>query len=258
MKSIYQNHEFAEFWNKRAGETGEIYKRLILDPIMFSLIGSLKAKRIIELGCGNGYLSPKFIKHNPKSLTMIDISKYNLNFAKEKCQDIRINYIEQDVTRKWKIRDKSIDLIYSNMLLNEIGNIKTPIKEAFRVLEKGGIFIFSVTHPSWDLYVFAQTNFGKGVNKIKGLGNYFRRGFAKYIMRTAGDKSSKNSKKDGEGFEVEHYQRPLSDYFNTLISAGFSIKKIVEPELTEKLLKEAPRFIEERDHPIGLIFYAIK
>src|SRR5262245_57087646 len=55
QKSLYQNETFAEFWNERAGDSGEVYKRFVLDPLMLRLVGSLKKKTIIELGCGNGY-----------------------------------------------------------------------------------------------------------------------------------------------------------------------------------------------------------
>jgi len=263
MKSLYQNPKFAKYWNERAGNTGEIYKRLILDPLMLKTVGSLTDKVILELGCGNGYLGPMFLTQKPKKLILMDISKYNLQFAKEKCNDPKIIFLEQDATRKWRVDSNSIDVVYSNMMLNEVDNIKTPIKETFRVLKKGGIFIFSVTHPSWDLFIFAQEKAGKKSNKVQGLGNYFRRGFTKFIMGTDSKTNPTLSEKFGkelfkELFKVEHYQRPLSDYFNQLIEIGFSVRKILEPELTKQLLEESPRFSEYKDHPVGLIFYAIK
>lgn len=126
------------------------------------------------------------------------------------------------------------------------------------MLRKNGTFIFSVTHPSWDLFIFAQEKVGKKSNKIRGLGNYFRRGFATYIMGADSKTNPTLAKKFGEEFMVEHYQRPLSDYYNQLVEAGFSVRKIIEPELTKQLLKESPRFSEYTDHPIGLIFHAVK
>ncbi len=258
MKSIYQDKTFATYWNERAGSQGEAYKRFVLDPIMFKLAGNLKNKTILELGCGNGYLSRSFLKHDPKSLTLLDISKYNLEFAKSMFTNNRIKYLEQDATKKWKVENSSVDLIYSNMMLNEVANIKTPMSEAYRVLKRNGKFIFSVTHPSWDLYIYAQEKAGIKSSKIKGLGNYFSKGFSKYIMGTDSKTNPSLAKKYKREFEVEHYQRPLSDYFNTLTSAGFNVKKIVEPELTKKLLANNPRFISYKDHPIGLIFECTK
>jgi len=257
-KSLYQDKEFAKYWNERAGNEGEVYKHFVLDPLMFDIVGNLEGRAILELGCGNGYLAPKFIKQNPKKLILLDISKHNLEFAKEKADNPIIDFIEQDATNPWNVDSNSVDVVYSNMMLNEIENIDTPIKETFRVLNKHGIFIFSVTHSSWDLYIFAQEEAGVKSSKIKGLGNYFRRGYAKYIMGADSKTNPALSDKYNKEFEVEHYQRPLSDYFNKLTESSFIVKKIIEPELTKELLKENPRFSSYLNHPIGLIFFCIK
>jgi ubiquinone/menaquinone biosynthesis C-methylase UbiE len=161
-------------------------------------------------------------------------------------------------TKKWNIASASLDIIYSNMMLNEVKNITTPIQEAHRCLKRNGQFIFSVTHPAWDLFIYAQELAGKPSTKIKNLGNYFRRGFASFIM-SGGDKSNPHlADAYKQEFAVEHFQRPLSDYVHALTRTGFEIKEIVEPPLTRALLKHAPRFSEYGHHPIGLIFWCKK
>ena len=258
MKSIYQNKQFAEYWNKKAGNYGEAYKRYVLDPIMFRLVNFFANKTVLELGCGNGYLAQKFIKKKVKKLILTDISKYNLEFAMQKFKDKKIEYLEQDATNKWKVESQSIDIVYSNMVLNEVANIKTPIMETFRVLKKKGIFVFSVLHPSFDLFYFSQEKAGNKFKKIKNLGNYFKRGMSKYVMSGDSKTNPELAKEFNQEFEVEHYQRPLSDYFNVLVEAGFKVNKIVEPKLTKALLQNNPRFKDYKDHPVGLIFYCSK
>lgn len=258
QKSLYQDATFARYWNDRAGETGEVYKRYVLDPLMFEIVGDFKDKIIIELGCGNGYLASKLVERQPARIIMADISKYNLQYAAKKCQDPRVSFLEQDATETWKIETASVDIVYSNMMLNEIENIKTPIREAFRVLKDDGVFVFSVTHPAWDLFMYAQEKAGAPSGKIKELGGYFRRGFAQYLMGGDNKTNPKLKGKYGKEFAVEHYQRPVSDYFNQLAEARFVVKRLLEPEPTTELLREAPRFAGHADHPIGLIFYCIK
>ncbi len=257
-KSLYQDETFANYWNDRAGDAGEAYKRYVLDPLMLEQIGSLKGKTIIELGCGNGYLAPKLLEQDPKQIIMMDISSYNLQHAAEKTKDERVSFVEHDATEPWKLESTSVDTIYSNMMLNEIEDIISPIQEAFRVTKNGGTFIFSVTHPAWDLYEYAQEKSGNPSTKVKGLGGYFRRGFAKFLMGAGSKTNPELKEKYGKEFEVEHYQRPVSDYFNALVDAGFTVDRLLEPELNEGILQHAPRFSVYADNPIGLIFYCTK
>lgn len=258
MKSIYQNKTFANYWNKRAGEEGEVYKKYILDPIMFDLVGSFQNKVVLEVGCGNGYLAKKFLEKQPVKVILMDISEHNIEFAKQKAKSENLEFIVADATLPWSLESESIDIIYSNMMLNEVEDIQIPISEAYRVLKREGIFVFSVTHPAWDLFIYAQEKVGVRSKKIKRLGNYFRRGNSEYIMGGDSKTNPDLAKEYNQEFVVEHYQRPISDYFNPLTSVGFQVGKISEPEPTEELLKHNPRFKDYEDHPVGLIFFAIK
>jgi ubiquinone/menaquinone biosynthesis C-methylase UbiE len=258
QKSLYQDKTFADYWNERAGDAGEVYKRYVLDPLMFNVMGTLKGKAVLELGCGNGYLGQRFLEQSVEKVIMMDISEYNLRHAAAKCEDQRVTFLQHDATTPWNVDPSSVDVVYSNMMLNEVANIETPIREAFRVLKTNGVFIFSVTHPAWDLYVYAQEKAGTPSEKIKGLGGYFRRGFAKFVMGGDSKTNRELMAPHGKGFEVEHFQRPISDYFNQLVDAGFTIKQFIEPEMTKELLQNKPAFAEYADNPIGLVFYCIK
>lgn len=258
QKSLYQDQAFASYWNERAGDDGEAYKKYVLDPLMFKLVGDFKDKVVLELGCGNGYLAPKLLEQAPEQIIMMDISEYNLRYAEAKCSDPRVSFLQQDATEPWEAETAGVDIIYSNMMLNEVEDIVTPIQEAFRVLRSGGTFVFSVTHPAWDLFVYAQEKAGLPSKKIKDLGGYFRRGFAKFLMGSDSKTNPSLKEKYGQEFEVEHYQRPIADYFNRLIGAGFVVNRLLEPELTEELLENNPRFAAYADNPVGLVFYCAK
>lgn len=258
QKSVYQDKLFANYWNDRAGDEGEAYKRYVLDPLMCGLVGDFKNKVVLELGCGNGYLAPKLLVRSPKRIIMLDISEHNLEHARAKCTDARVSFLQQDATEPWEVDSSSVNIVYSNMMLNEVEDIKTPIEETFRVLKSGGVFVFSVTHPAWDLFVYAQEKAGLPSKKIKDLGGYFWRGYSKFIM--SGNSRNKPELKDkySQEFEVEHYHRPMADYFEQLVRAGFAVNRLLEPELTQELLRHNPRFAEYEDNPIGLVFFCTR
>lgn len=258
MKSKYQNKKFSEYWNRRVGKSGEPYKTYVLDPIMLKLVGTFVNKTVLEIGCGNGYLAKQFLKRGSEKLILMDISKYNLEYARKNNNSEKIVFLEQDATKDWKLTSDSIDIIYSNMMLNEIADITMPMNEAYRIIKKNGQFVFSVTHPAWDLFVFAQEKAGVKSEIMKNLGNYFRRGYASYLMGARSKTNPELAQEYKTNFYVEHYQRPLSDYFNTLTDAGFLVKKMIEPKLTKQMMRKFPRFTSYLDHPIGLIFHCVK
>jgi ubiquinone/menaquinone biosynthesis C-methylase UbiE len=255
MKNLFEDKDFAEYWDQFAGAQGDDYKRFVIDPLMFELAAPLSGRDLVELGCGNGYLGGRFLLEGARTAILTDYSQANLDLAKQKFDDPRISYARLDVLQKWDLPDNSVDVLYSNFMLNEIDELKFPFQEAFRVLRPNGTFVFSVTHPSWDLYEFAREKAGQESRIIEGLGNYFQRRFTKFII---GDSSQKTTlvEKFGKRFELQHYQRPLSDYVNDLIDAGFRIEKLLEPELAQELLKHNPGYADFQDHPVGLIVKA--
>lgn len=243
----------AELWDSISGAKGQTYKRYVVRPTMFKQIRKFSGKRVLEVGCGNGYLGPIFIRNGVRSVLMMDISQENLAIAKRRNSSDRATFLKHDATKKWPLKSRSFDIVYSDMMLNEIRNIATPINEAYRVLKKGGQFIVAVTHPAWDLFEFAKKKFSGSSETIPEAGPYFERKYNHFVMST-NSLGAKFSEQYRRSFLVEHYQRPLSDYFNQFVIAGFCVKKIEEPQIPERVLKQFPRYRAMNLHPVGLIF----
>ena len=115
---------------------------------MFGLVGNFKKKSVVELGCGNGYLAPKFLSDGVSTLIMMNISEHNLRYAAGKCTDSRVSFLEQDATNPWKLRDEAHDVAYSNMMLNEVEDIKPPSLKHIVFCVREAYSYFSVTHPA--------------------------------------------------------------------------------------------------------------
>ena len=256
--NLFSNEKFAQFWNSISGKHGQTYKEYVLDPEMLRLAKSIKGKVILDLGCGNGYMGPTFIKKGAKKVFLADISIHNLQNARNLNASKKVEFVQLDATRRWKFKPKLFDLIYSDMMLNEVENIRTPIAEAYRTLKTGGMFVVAVTHPNWDLFEFAtQKATGKSSTILKGVQNYFFRGFTKFLMGTDSLKP-KSGEEYQNIFELEHYQRPFEDYFNQLTRVGFVVETVSEPPLNERILKDFPGYEALKDCPIGLVFVAKK
>ena len=49
--------EVAEDYHKTVGETGDSYHRTNVNPVIFDILGDIKNHSVLDLACGQGYLS---------------------------------------------------------------------------------------------------------------------------------------------------------------------------------------------------------
>ena len=249
-KSVYLEKEFAKHWDQISGDDGQGYKKFVIDPVVFNLLPDLKGLSALDLGCGNGYMGKKFLQKDADA-TLMDISPHNLENAKKRIgKNRKATYIEHDVTKKWPVDDEKFDVIFSDMLLNEIENIDDPIKECYRTLKSKGIFLFVITHPGLDLWEHARAKFGNEEGILTKTLPYFERGFTKYILNSDSVGRDEDAHKT---YYIEHYVRPVSDYISSVLNAGFSLRKFIEPEIGEDLLQEYPGFKAVTETPGSLI-----
>jgi SAM-dependent methyltransferase len=225
---------------------------------MFELAQPLDQQVVLEIGCGNGYRACQFLARGAARVILADISPHNLQHARLRCDDARVTFLLQDSTTTWDLLSASIDLVFSAMMLNEVEDIATPISEAYRVLRPASKLVIYVFHPAKDLAVYAQECVGKPSKVIRGPGGYFRRGPSQFWMGKHSRANPELTRRTQQEIPVEHYARPISDYFNQLVRAGFRVNALVEPEMNEALLAYNPKYAGTQDYPLSLVFACIK
>ncbi|WP_206485761.1 malonyl-ACP O-methyltransferase BioC [Thalassotalea sp. G2M2-11] len=95
---------------------------------------------VLDLGCGTGFFTNILAEHFDQVIGL-DFSNKMLHFAKEQRSDV-ITWLEADAY-KLPIADNSIDLIYSNLMIQWCADLDSVLTELLRVLKPGGLFIFS-------------------------------------------------------------------------------------------------------------------
>jgi len=141
---------------------------LVLDYINFNGKGS-----IIDIGCGNASFLIKLAKKYPDAeLTGIDYWEGMWDYTKEKCENNIKNAGIKNKTVFIKgsaadlpFKNSSFDLAVSNFVFHEVKDKKNKtdiIKEALRVVKKGGRFVFH------DLFLL-KSIYGNIDNLIKEL-----------------------------------------------------------------------------------------
>nr|WP_130859859.1 methyltransferase domain-containing protein [Gracilibacillus phocaeensis] len=79
-EAIKRWDRFADQYAKTHAAHGDIHKEVLLNPVLFKLLGDVKGKRILDAGCGEGYLSRKLAQSGAK-VTAVDYAERMLEIA---------------------------------------------------------------------------------------------------------------------------------------------------------------------------------
>jgi ubiquinone/menaquinone biosynthesis C-methylase UbiE len=183
-----------------------------------NLLGSVKGKRILEIGCGGGQNSIAFAKQGAIA-TGLDVSEEQLEFAKKlaKRDRVEVEFIQGDMANMHEIKSNSFDIVFTACAIC-YAPIEKTFKEVQRVLKKNGLFVFSEIHPFYNLFSFDDFTLER---------SYFKTGYSENEWWY--EQNGKNLKTKSAGFSYK-----VSDFNNALIESGFKIEKVLEPEPVEK------------------------
>lgn len=231
-----KRNDYATDYDSKVWETGDFNHKEIINPVVFSLLWSVKGKKILDLACGQGYFSRILAKKWAK-MTGIDNSKDLLSIAREKSQKLSITYFISDAAKLKDFKSGTFDRVVSNMAFMDIKDIINTIKECSRVLKKDWFLIFSMTNP---LFAEFERKKSKNTHYLKLL-KYWT------LLQRINDK--------GFGYKTTHYHRPIGFYINALAQHWFAItnyeeiatkqfrwKKITDKKFLQ-FIQEFPSFV---------------
>lgn len=192
------------------------------DENKLKLLGNVKGKKILEIGCGGGQCSIAFAKQGAKC-TGLDLSKEQLKHAEElaKKERVSVKFLKHDIQTLKGIKSKNYDIVFSAFALQYVPDLTKCFREVYRVLKKGSIFVFSFDHPFYSTLSTETFNVIQNYNK-------------------SGKIEETETWPDCSKHKFVAYRRKVSDIFDSILKAGFSIEKIIEPfdRKTEKAWKE--------------------
>lgn len=239
-EAIIRWDRFADTYSANHSEQGDIHKEVFLNPTLFTLMGSVKNKRVLDAGCGEGYLS-RLLAKSEAIVTAVDASPRMIEIAKARTpNNSLIDYRLGNCEKLNFLGDKSFDLIVSNMVIQDLADYEKAFQEMFRLLVDGGCFIFSILHPC---FVTPESGWEKTKDGKKlhwNVDKYFYEGA--YEQRL------------GDNEKMLFFHRTLTSYVNTLIKTGFCLESIVEPKPSEEMLKIYPSFKEDYRCPDFIVF----
>lgn len=175
------------------------------------LLGKIKGKKILELGCGGGQTSIALAKKGA-ICTGIDISYKQIEFARKnaKKEGVAVEFMELPFSKINRLRPKKFDVVISVMAIQYCTDINLLLKNVKDLLVKNGIFVFSIEHP---FYLLIDPN------DMKIKESYF----------DVGLKIKKDKWPDKSIHYFAYYERKISDIVNIIINSGLKLERIIEP-----------------------------
>jgi SAM-dependent methyltransferase len=173
------------------------------------LLGDLKGKRVLELGCGGAQCSIAFAKQGATAIG-VDFSAEQLAFARRLCErdEVRIELRQGDLADLAFLRADSIDLVFSAYAFGYVDDLNRVFRQVHRVLKVGAPLVFSLPHPAYDMI---------DDDSEEPL----------LIRRSYFDRAPIDYEVDGIGFTDYHHT--LSEIYMGLSRASYRVDLILEP-----------------------------
>ncbi len=114
------------------------------------LLGDLKGKRVLELGCGGAQCSIAFAKQGATAIG-VDISSAQLAYGRQLCEaeEVRVELRQGDLADLAFLRADSIDLVFSAYAFGYVEDLNRVFRQVHRVLKVGAPLVFSLPHPAY-------------------------------------------------------------------------------------------------------------
>jgi len=174
------------------------------------LLGDLRGKRVLELGCGGAQCSIAFSKAGATAIG-VDFSAEQLAFARRLAEreEARIELRHGDLADLAFLRADSIDLAFSAYAFGYVEDLNRVFRQVHRVLKVGAPLVFSLPHPAYDM-IDDEADPPLLVRR-----SYFDRRPIEY-------------QRDGSTFT--DYRHTFADLYMGLARASYRVDLILEPE----------------------------
>jgi 2-polyprenyl-3-methyl-5-hydroxy-6-metoxy-1,4-benzoquinol methylase len=240
-QNIYDDHRFFAGYS-RMERFGSGWDHALEQPSFLALLPDVRGLRVLDLGCGAGQLALYLAQGGAADVVGIDVSERMLGLARAERPHPRVTYRLQAI-EDVEFPPERFELVASSLAVHYVRDYEGLIRRSAHWLVSGGTLVFSTEHP---VYTARLPNNG-WVLDSQGQ----RTGWA---IDHYSDEGVREERWFIDG--VQKYHRTISTLLNSLINAGFSIERVMEPTPSEDRLLRRPDDIDERRRPMFLLIRA--
>ncbi|MEM8774588.1 MAG: methyltransferase domain-containing protein [Pseudomonadota bacterium] len=223
MESVWDRSAGA--WLQQVGDEGDFSRKHVLDAPMLERVRASGAKRVLDVGCGEGRFCRMMTDLGLKA-TGIDPTKQLLEVAKAQGGSEYYNSSAEELPF-W---DGDFDLVVFYLSLIDIDGLSAAIREASRVLKTDGRILVANLSP------WITASQGAHESWQRQVDGSVKMHMARYL-------ESHSYRATWNGIDITNWHRSLSVYMNAFLSCGFRLTYFDEPKAvndTGKNYDQAP------------------
>ena len=240
-QNVYDDPRFfAEYARMREQARG-LHEAVIV-PWLPDLLPDLTGKRVVDLGCGDGWFCRYAADAGAGAVVGVDSSARMLRLARERTTDVRISYLHafaEDV----ELPAASADVVVSILALHYVADLDPVLAGIAAWLDHGGAFVEMVEHP-----IFTSQRERSGWMTVQGR-------HAAWPVSDYFDEGARTTTWFVDG--VVRYHRTLATIVNAIRRAGLTIDRVAEPCPTLAAVKTTPEWADELIRPAILGIRAV-
>ncbi len=225
----------AELWDRRYDEEGDPNRKYQSDDVLFRLLGEVAGRRVLDAGCGQGYLSRILAQWGATVVGVENSTRfYELALAYQTQEPQDITYHRGSISHMPYLDDGSFDAVVSNYVLMDVLDYEGVVREFARVLRRGGVAVVVISHPCFHTpgsgWLRVPPDSLRGEERARWMvDRYFSRGVWHVHW---------------EPFDTAFmgFHRTLSDYYRTFQAAGLQVTDLEEPSVTARGEAELPPY----------------
>lgn len=214
----------AEYWVKIIRERRDRYRTELTDAAVLDAIGPCAGLRVLDAGCGEGYLSRTLagmgadVDGVDACQSLVDAAAYPsaAGAARFTCASVDDLPFEDD----------AFDLVVCNHLFSHLPDPTDALREFARVLKSGGRLILLTLHPCF----YVEHSERGSATSVPASQYFASRGIDQHFLVDGLESPSM----------VTSWLRPLEFYAGTLRDSGFVIADLREPHPTQEQLRDDP------------------
>lgn len=214
----------AKWYDALVGEEGSSYHKEVIVPKLLKQLGNLKNKKILDLGCGQGFFCRILAKENA-IVTGVDLSESLIHIAK-KYPTYTIQYFVGSSENLSFLEENSFDYVVSILSIGNMKNINQTFKEIYKILKQNGKFLFVIVHPCFRIPRQSQWLFDENQKlQYRRIDRYLSE-MEIPIITHPGKTKNQTSLKDQDYTTMFH--RPLQILVKELVNNNFLISDLEE------------------------------